>query len=622
MHKKHLLFCLLGLLLILPLQVVSAQSKSAFWEKWNVEIDNIDTTNNSFDVREIYSVSFTGTFRFGIRVIPLNNLEAFRNIQVYEGGYPLQASCSERPGTYCVQVVSGEMTVQYFFNQPVTDDSRLFEIHYTVVGALRSYEGGDQLWWAAIPSDHYGFSIGESTVTVELPPEYAPREGIDPVETSGVDTDIRIDGSTVEARATERLDGNEQLIIRVQYPHDPNAREPYWQADFDEDQDFNENVKPLIDLSMISLGILLALGGPLSMLALWYTKGRDPVIGPVPSYLTRPPSDLPPAVVGTLVDEKADLRDVLSTLIDLARREYLVIEEGRKAKFWIFGGDSEFTFKRTDKPVNNLRNFEKRILRKVFSSKLERSMESLKHKFYKHIPKLQDDLYEELVDQGLFTKKPKSTRDLYSGIGVSVIIGAFLVGTFFASALLENSTGTILCLPVALGVMGLAVVMVGQYIPAKTRKGAEEAAKWQAFREYLKNLEKYEQLETAASYFEEYLPYAIAFGIDDKWIRQMSGVATARMPAWYYPTYRGGGYSGGYRAGTPFSQNFGGGGGLNDMAGGMSTGLNSISSGLTNMLNSASRTLNSRPSSSSSGGGFSGGGGGGGFSGGGSSGFG
>jgi hypothetical protein len=129
-------------------------------------------------------------------------------------------------------------------------------------------------------------------------------------------------------------------------------------------------------------------------------------------------------------------------------------------------------------------------------------------------------------------------------------------------------------------------------------------------------------------------------------VRRFGNLTNVPVPIWYYPTYRGGHYSRGYRAGTPVSENLGGGlpsasdvmpgelaraggGGLDTMARDFSTGLNSISDGLTNMLNSASRTMVSRPQSSSSGswsgggGGFSGGGGGGGgSSGGGSRGFG
>ena len=39
------------------------------------------------------------------------------------------------------------------------------------------------------------------------------------------------------------------------------------------------------------------------------------------------PTDLTPAEVGTLIDEQVDLRDISATIIDLAVRGYLKIEE-------------------------------------------------------------------------------------------------------------------------------------------------------------------------------------------------------------------------------------------------------------------------------------------------------
>ena len=83
--------------------------------------------------------------------------------------------------------------------------------------------GGDQLWWIAIPSEHYGFPIGSSTITVKLPAGFAPREGVDPVVTYGAPGDVQVNGTTVVAKATRQIGGNEAFEIRVQYPHDPNA---------------------------------------------------------------------------------------------------------------------------------------------------------------------------------------------------------------------------------------------------------------------------------------------------------------------------------------------------------------------------------------------------------------
>jgi hypothetical protein len=615
----------------------AAQSKSVFWRQWDVKIDNVDTKNNQFDVTELYNMDFTGTFRFGSAVIPYTNLEDIRNILVSENGSPLRGSCSQQQGTFCAETDGDNLSITYYFTQPISNGSAQFAIQYTVVGALRSYTGGDQLWWTAIPADHYGFSIGSSTITVQMPPGFAPREGVDPVETYGAPADVSVKGTTITATAKDELGGDDYFEIRVQYPHDPAARVPGWQANFDQQR----TTQPLIDLGLIALSVLLLIGGSMGVYALWYTRGRDPKVGPVPEFLTEPPTDLPPAVVGTLLDERADLRDVISTIVDLAHRGYIVMEETQTEG--LFGmKNSTFTFKRTDKPATDLRPFEARMVNALFSNgRMERTLDSLTNHFYTYIPQLQNDLYKALVDEGLFTTSPQSTRATWSVLGGLLLGAAFLFG-FFGYGLTDGISGAVACLPFSVGLVGVLALIVGQHMPAKTRKGAEDAAKWSAFRQYLYNLDKYGSVEEAAQHFDDYLSYAVAFGIDRAWVRRFSQLQSVPVPTWYYPYW----YRRGYVAGTPVRPSgFGGAGGINpgdlahagghggldDISGGMSRGLESISDGLSNMLNSASRAMTSRPQQTSGGSGrwssggrswSGGGGGGGGSSGGGSRGFG
>ena len=611
-------------------QSVSAQTRSLVWRQWDVVIDNIDTVENRFNVREIYDIEFSGTFRTGVATIEYVNLEYVENVRVYEAGEPLRmASCTETPGTFCTQRVADGLLIEYNFRQPLTNTRQSFEIVYTVVGALRVYEGGDQLWWAAIPSEHFGFPIESSTVTVQLPPGFAPREGVDPVVTYGAPTNVTVSGTTVKATATRRIGGSEALEIRVQYPHNPNARVALWQANFDTRREFEENVKPLIDIGLILLSVMLAIGGPLGVYWLWYTRGRDPKIGPVPEYLSEPPGDLPPAVVGTLVDETADMRDILSTVIDLGRRGYLVIEEEQKKG--LFGTTSNsFTFKRTDKATSDLLPYESRLVNRLFGNGMERSLDALKNKFYQHIPGLQNDLYTELVNRKLVVEHPEKTRNKYRGFGMVLGIAAVFMG-FWAIGIAEDFTGALVCVPMALGLPALGLLGVSSHMPVKTRAGAEEAAKWKAFLEYLRNIDKYTQAEAVARRFEDYLPYAVAFGIDRSWIRRFAQIPNTPAPVWYYPTHR---YGRSFQAGSPSPVGTGlpssgsaigdvaraGGGGpsLDNMAGGLTGGLESLSTGMTQMLESASRTLTSRPQSASSGSSGSWGGGGRSFSGGGS----
>ncbi len=641
------------LMLILPdVKPADAQSsRTVFWNRWDVNIDNVDTSNNHFDVTELYDVQFTGTFRFGSRVVEMTNLTGITNVTVEQNGQPLQSGCNQTAGTYCVSRGSSGMTIAYYFFQPITNGSAKFALHYTVDGALRSYAGGDQLWWAAIPSNHFGFGIGASTITLKLPDGFAPRTGTDPVVTYGAPANVDVNGTTVTATATRQIGGDENFEIRAQYPHDPNLAAPAWQGSFDQQRNFQDNVQPIINIVVFLIALVIALGGPLAIYMLYMTKGRDPKVGVVPEYLSEPPSNLSPAVVGTLIDERADVRDVMSIMIDLARRGYIVIEEEQTEGLFGLGKSSTFTFKRTDKSDSDLKPYEARFMNNVFSGgKMERTLTSLQNKFYSVIPQIQNDLYDALITEGLFPEKPTSVRNRWSFIGV-LLLGLAAAAFFFGVGGLADTYGDILvCIPFAVGLVGIVALITAQAMPAKTQKGAEEAAKWNAFLEYLRHLDKYGDVGSAAQHFDEYLPYAVAFNLDHTWMQRFRSVPNMQVPYWYYPTYLGGPYRRGYVPGTPISAGspFGGGasftgagdlahapgGGvsLDNMSNNLSNGLENLSTGLSTMLDSASRALTSRPQSSSSGssghwsgggGSFSGGGGGGGgSSGGGSSGFG
>jgi ABC-type molybdate transport system permease subunit len=63
-----------------------------------------------------------------------------------------------------------------------------------------------------------------------------------------------------------------------------------------------------LDRLFLGLALLIAVGGGLAVLAVWWIRRRDPEVGPVLDILVTPPTDLPPAVVGALLD--ASLRSL------------------------------------------------------------------------------------------------------------------------------------------------------------------------------------------------------------------------------------------------------------------------------------------------------------------------
>ncbi len=619
-----LLLLLTALWTVTPAQ---AQARSLYWRRWDVSIDSVNTRENRFAVAEVHDIQFTsGQFRFGFRAIPLDRVEDLTNFRVWEGETELVRNCSEQPGTFCVTQTGGEAQIVYYFLRPAQDERRVFTIEYEVVGGLRSYEGGDQLDWFAVAPDH-SFPIESATVTVRMPEGFAPREGVDPVVSYGAPTTVTVQGDVVTYTATRRISASEGLEIRIQYPHDPNMRVASWQQAFDRQAVYENNVRPVLNLFFGAAGLLLLVLGPLGVYYLWHSRGRDPEAGVLPDYLSEPPSDLPPAIAGTLVDETADLQDVMATVLDLARRGYLVIEEDRNPGLFGIGASTTFTFKRTDKPDDDLRGFERTLLRKIFRGKDERTLDSLRNRFYTAIPQIQGELYREVVREGFFSASPDNVRRMWSGIGVVLMVLAVLLGVLALMAV-DQFAESLVCVPLALGVVSIALLIAAGRMPAKTAKGAEEAAKWRAFREYLRNIRRYTDLEQATELFNDYLPYAVAFGLERTWVNHFSQVPATPIPYWYYPVYLGGPWRRGYHRGERMidmrnpdirSQLARPGFSLDNMAQGISGGLNQMSSGLFGMLNSAATTFTSRPASTGSSGSWSGGGGGwsGGFSGGG-----
>jgi len=632
MHKFHvnpkkfrmrtavsLLFLLLLGALFMP-GSAAAQTKSFYWERFDVDITLLE--NGDMQIVETQVLNFSGApFTFGYGTIltgSAGNNDNITNLELREGDLLYKESSSNTPGTFEVSRSSNEVRIDWYFEPALGQHTYTFS--YTVEGGVivgTLDEGsGDQIFWKAIPSDHPG-RIQNSTVTIRLPEGVEPQrytddgtylvEGLAAGNSNLVATEASGDGRIITYTLLEPLLPGQAFEVRVQFPHGIlDIATPRWQA-----RQQNADVYGLIGLVLSGL---LFIGGPLTIVALWYTRGRDPETGLiVPEYLPEPPSALRPAVVGTLVDEKADMRDIISTLVDLAQRGYLSISEN-KAKNHVF------TLENSSRA--GLRPYEAQFLTDVFGSTTERNLSDLRYKFANKLPRLRTMLYDELISEGLVDRSPDKVRTTYAVVTALIFVVAVIAFIGLVAILPEEAAYVGCCGAAALGITALFAGVLGRYMPNKTAKGAEEKAKWDAFRTYLKNIETYENLEQAGALFEKYLPYATAFGLDQSWIRKFSGVPHAPIPRWYVPYGYGPYYgrpttSGGSGGGTPALPS------LDSAASGMAGGLESMSAGLTRMLNSTASTMRSTPpSTSSSSGGFSGGFSGGSSGGGGSRGFG
>jgi len=629
---RFVLTALLFVTLLGWASTAQAQTKSLYWKRMDVDIQV--QPNGDMRIIETHDIVFSGgPFHFGVATIPPGRWEAITDVRVSdETQRAYTNSRSEREYTfYTERDDQGNFVVNWFF--PYTSDAEhIYRLEYTVHGGLRYYPDNNQVYWKAIPPDH-DFAIQASTVTVHLPPGATVlRSKTDPSQimarvSAGVPAAVNVsaDGNVVVFTAERPLRPGEEMEVFVPFPAGfVTGSAPSWQAAVDRQEAWNSTGRPLADLGLGVLGVLLLILGPGAVFLLWYTRGRDPQVALAATYIASPPSDLRPGLAGTLIDEQADMQDIMATLIDLARRGYLTIAEEQKPGLFGIGSSRDFVYTRTDKPLDDLLPYERTLMDRLFGARHEQRLSDLRNKFYTAVPMIQSQLYQEVVRAGFFRSNPDTTRKLYTGLGIALLVVVGGLGVVLTGALASSFSSAIVCPFISLGIAAFGLIVAGHYMPARTRTGAEEAAKWRAFKTYLQNVTKYANVKEAADQFDKYLPYAIAFGVDRSWINTFSQVETVPIPVWYRPWFYGGvpmrGGETVTTAGGPLRPLAGSGEGfsLDRMSQGMAASLSSMSEGLSSMLNTAGSVLTSSPAPQStgrggwSGGGFSGGGGGGG----------
>ena len=318
----------------------------------------------------------------------------------------------------------------------------------------------------------------------------------------------------------------------------------------------------------------------------WYRKGRDPRVRESVTVMYEPPKyenqPLTPAEVGTLVDEKLDPRDITSTIVGLAVKGYIKIEE-KKEEGLIFD-KTDYYLKKVKSHDSNLNPFEIELMKSLLPGDLPGVfISSLKNKFYTNLDLLKKTLYGELVRKKYFLRNPEQVTTSYFVSGFLIMIfGGLIFGFLMADSIVK--------VIIAWALTGLPILGFAKFMPAKTRAGASAYMDILGFEEFMNRAEK-DKLERMGDkdLFSKFLPYAIALDVADNWARAFEGIYQD-PPHWYVSPM-------GFRTFSPYA---------------FTHSFNSVTSDLSSAMFSAPR------SSGGGGGGFGGGGfSGGGFGGGG-----
>lgn len=453
-----------------------------------------------------------------------------------------------------------------------------YEIFYKVENAVLFFGDHDELYWN-VTGNEWKAEIRRAECTVSLAGEktkefraacYTGRTG----SSEKACTYSRAD-NFIEFRTERSLSAGEGFTIA--YGWDKGLVSPpssfrkfLWLINLEQNWVF---ILPFLSL--------------IGMITLWYRVGRDPRDRESVTVMYGPPqfnkAPLSPAEVGALVDETLDARDITATIVGLAVKGYIKIEE-KKEEGLIFDS-KDYYLAKVKEADDTLPLFERELMSDIFGSMPGKMVSELKNHFYAYIVPLKKTVFSELTKKKYFTVSPDKVRQLYAAAGfVTAIAATVLLGLLFGDSIggVRTFLGGILC--------GLPIFGFAKFMPAKTRLGSAAYMDILGFEEFLNRAEKDQLLRMKdENLFSRFFPYALALNVADNWAKAFEGIYQ-QPPEWYVSPTRG----------SMFSPT------------GFNHSINSAMSSLSTAMFSAPR------SSGTGGGGFSGGGSsGGGFGGGG-----
>jgi hypothetical protein len=456
------------------------------------------------------------------------------------------------------------------------DTTRTVEIDYIVRNAIRHFEdpgGHDEFYWNVTGND-WPVPIDHASAEVYFPQKASGQLKVQAFTGAYGSTSSEVtsnaDGATASFETTNPLPIRGGMTVDVYIPSNI----------IDQPSSFTYAIwflesNPIVFLPFVTLAV---------MWTLWYYKGRDPDDGRSVAPMYEPPPGMTPAETGTMLDDTIHPRDITCTLVDLAVRGFLKIEEVSDTTLMIFHRkDYVFHLLKDRGQWGQLAPFERVMLENVFSGGgTETRLSSLKNHFYTALPVIRQDIMSGLKNKGMYLLDPDSAN-AYSIGGALLCVAPFALIHFLG---IKNIFGAIAPLIVSGIVSAIIWWLFAREMKAHTMKGAQTRVHVLGFQEFMTRVDADRLKRMPPDTFEKFLPFAMALGVEHSWAQAFAGIVQ-NPPTWYASP---GGYS-------TFNPIF-------------------FSNSMHSMASDMHQTFVSAPRASSSGSGWSGGGGGG-FSGGG-----
>jgi len=503
--------------------------------------------DGTLQIEETIAYDFGGDERHGIyRDVPTR----FTYDDRYDRVYPLEVasvSSETAPDDYEVST-EGQLTrIRIGDPDRTITGAHTYRIAYRVEGALNGFDDHDELYWNAV-GGRWEVPIERVSVRVQMPAAIeqvacftGPTGSVQPCTTSGSS------GTTATFGQTSLLPGdNVTVVVGIPTGVVPTPT-PILDERFSLDRAFSRT-PATVTATFALLGLVLAGAGVVG-----WRVGRDRralgshvdaafVDGPVAEervplfggrdvpVMFEPPDGLRPGQVGTLVDERANPLDVTATIVDLAVRGYLRIEEIPKEGWF---GKPDWKLHKLKDEDGLEHEYERILFASLFAGGHVVQLSDLKDRFAKKLERVQRSLYADARERGWFAGDPQKTRVKWALIGIFIAVDGIAL-TVAAAIWTEWA---LVPLPIVLG--GLVLAALSGVMPRRTAAGSAVLGRALGFKRFIDESEKDRaRFAEHQHLFTEYLPYAVVFGATEKWAKAFAGL-DGELPdqsSWYVGT--------------------------------------------------------------------------------------
>jgi uncharacterized membrane protein len=509
---------------------VSSLAGPAYAKSWRVadfQDRIVVARDGSAVVEERITLAFVGEWHGIHRTIPIEypgpdgtNYQLFLKV----------TSVSDGAGgvlKYDSSIVNGARDLKIYIPDAV-DATRTIEIVYEVRNGTRFFDSHDEFYWNVTGND-WPVPIDHAAATVRFPG--AAAGSLSAQAFTGVYGSTERDASAKVAGAETLFETNNPLPMRggltidVYIPKDilkePSALTKFF---------WFIGGNPIVFLPLVTAA---------AMFSLWWVKGRDPDAGMSVAPMYEPPAGISPAEAGTLLDDRIHPRDITSTIVDLAVRGYIKIEETEEKGLVFTHKDYVFHLLKPMAQWNDaeLAPHERVMLENVFQGGEMTQLSNLKNRFYTAVPIIRQDIMAALKNKGIYLLDPESANG-YNVLGAVAIVVPFGIFEYMGWAnFLSSIPLLVVCVPLSIVIFWL----FARQMTAKTVKGARVHIAVLGFQEFMNRVDGERLKLMPPTTFEKFLPYAMALGVEHHWAQAFAGIVKD-PPQWYVGP--GGAYGG------------------------------------------------------------------------------